>query len=142
MTPEGHYESDINACQDLLRKLGKAAKNRATVVPAYNNPCEIKWVISQFDWFCGTRMHATIAALSSGIPVSAISYSPKTLGVFETCGQGEHVADPQAIETNEVIECLWQSWKNRGAACVEYKKKLPGVKKAVAEQINLIAVSL
>ncbi len=138
VTPKGHYESDLDACADVVARLGGQGVDRINIIPAYENPCEVKWVIQQCDWFCGTRMHATIAALSSAIPASAISYSPKTLGVFETCGQGEHVADPQKLGAGEMVEWLWHSWRNRKRAKINYEDYLPIVKKMVDEQIRLI----
>lgn len=138
VTPVGHYESDIEACRDVLMNFGNDAEERVFIVPAYDNPCEIKWVVSKLNWFCGTRMHAAIAALSSGVPVSAISYSPKTLGVFETCGQGKHVADPQKMDQGELLNCLWQSWIEREKAIAQYAEKLPGVKAQVEEQTRVV----
>jgi len=135
VTPEGHYESDVDACRDVVTRLkDEKLQKRVVIVPAYGNPSEIKWVISQFDWFCGTRMHATIAALSSGVPASAISYSPKTLGVFETCGQGKHVIDPQILDEGDLVDCLWDSWKERKSSRLEYVKYLPGVQSLLKEQ--------
>lgn len=83
-------------------------------------------------------MHATIAALSSGVPVSAVSYSPKTLGVFETSGQGDHVADPQKLNTTELVEQLWLSWQNRHEARKKLNLYLPQVIAQVDEQITSI----
>ncbi len=135
VTPEGHHESDVDACRDVVAQFSdEEMRKRLTVVPAYVNPCEVKWVISRFDWFCGTRMHATIAALSSAVPVSAISYSPKTLGVFETCGQGEHVADPQQLDERDLVEHLWTSWRNRHTAQAEYDTFLPSIKLLLTKQ--------
>ncbi len=138
IAPRGHFESDVDACEDVIVQLGSLGSSRVTVIPSYRNPCEVKWIISKFDWFCGTRMHAAIAALSSGVPASAISYSPKTIGVFETCGQGRHVADPQTMDENDLVDCLWASWKERGDAEIQYAEKLPGVKLRAKEQIQSI----
>ena len=142
IAPEGALESDITACRDVLLRLNEHDHNRVMIMPEYENPCEVKWVISQFDWFCGTRMHAAIAALSSAVPVAAISYSPKTLGVFETCGQGAHVADPLKMITDEVVECVWNSWTLRERAQNEYSYKLPSVKLMVTEQVQSIISSI
>ncbi len=142
VTPKGHYESDTEACEHIFKQLTKEQQSRVIIVPEYENPCEIKWIISRLDWFCGTRMHATIAALSTGVPVSAISYSPKTLGVFETCGQGAHVADPQVFDEKELIEVLWSSWQSRNEAIEKFIDKLPEVKKQVTEQTSVISACL
>lgn len=138
IAPEGALESDLAACRDVLSRLGNCGDDRIIIINEYDNPCTAKWIISQFDWFCGTRMHATIAALSSAVPVAAISYSPKTLGVFETCGQGDHVADPQNMGNEAVLECLWASWENRLGTYVEYENKLPEIRQIVNEQIRTI----
>ena len=81
-------------------------------------------------------MHANIAALSSGVPTSAISYSPKTLGVFETCGQGEHVADPQKFEESDIVDLLWQSWLSRENAIEKYNKMLPYIQERAENQMR------
>lgn len=138
VTPPGHYESDIEACHRVADAVADAAGGRVAVLPALHDPCEVKWVISQLDWFCGTRMHATIAALSSGVPAAAIAYSPKTLGVFETCGQGAHVADPRQLDTDEVVERLWHSWAAREEARESLRAALPAVLRRAEEQMDAI----
>lgn len=138
----GHYESDIGACEAVARAAGPDAKDRLAVCPALHDPTQIKAVIARCDWFCGTRMHATIAALSSGIPTAAIAYSPKTLGVFESCGQGDHVADPRAHGTEAVIAALWDSWQARAAARETLAEALPAVKAQAAGQMDAIAAAI
>jgi polysaccharide pyruvyl transferase WcaK-like protein len=86
-------------------------------------------------------MHSTIAALSSGVPTAAISYSPKTLGVFESCEQGAHVADPCQLTTEEVVDCLWRSWLDRESARETLKAALPGVLQRVEMQMDDIAAA-
>src|SRR5690606_8800966 len=76
----GAAESDVLACEALAGQLAPRADGRLAALPGSYDQCEIKWIISHFDWFCGTRMHATIAGLSTGVPTSAIAYSPKTVG--------------------------------------------------------------
>ena len=46
---------------------------------------EIKHEIARMDWFVGTRMHATIAALSTGVPAGEVAHSPKFRGISERC---------------------------------------------------------
>jgi len=136
VTPRGHFESDLDACRDVAHSIAGQAKGRIVVMPAHENPCAVKWVISRLDWFCGTRIHAAIAALSTGVPVAAVSYSLKTIGVFESCGQGAHVADPQVLDRDELVEALWQSWKNRTEARMVYETRLPEVMAILEEQME------
>jgi colanic acid/amylovoran biosynthesis protein len=60
-----------------LKTLGDAV----TIMPAHYNASQIKQVISQLRYFIGARTHATIAALSSGIPTLSIAYSVKAKGI-------------------------------------------------------------
>ncbi|MCI5133601.1 MAG: polysaccharide pyruvyl transferase family protein [Candidatus Electrothrix sp. AW2] len=138
VSPDHGEESDIRACNDVLKRIPENLRNRVHTAPGYTSPCEIKWVISRLYWFCGTRMHATIAALSSGVPTSAISYSPKTLGVFETCGQGEHVADPTSLNTDEVVDHLWASWEKRNKALEQLNEFLPKVTEQLDNQMRSV----
>ncbi len=143
VTASGHYESDVDACEAVkaavVSVLGESARERLEVAPALELPGQAKWLIAKCDWFCGTRMHATIAGLSSGVPTAAVAYSIKTQGVFETCGQGEHVADPRTLSTEDVVEKLWRSWEGRGAARESLRKELPRTAGAATAQMDAIA---
>ena len=55
-------------------------------VPDFAGPSEAKSYISGLDFLVGGRMHATIAAYSSGVPVVPISYSRKFEGLFAGLG--------------------------------------------------------
>lgn len=141
IAPRGSFESDVDACEKLASAFRVEFPDRIRVVPSLQDPSDIKWVISQCEWFCGTRMHSTIAALSSGVPAAAISYSPKTLGVFETCAQGAHVADPKARSTEEMTEHLWRSWQERDSARKSLHAALPDVmRQAEAQMDSIVAV--
>ena len=47
---------------------------------------QIKYLISQMDFFIGTRMHANYAAIFTGTPVFGLAYSYKFKGAFENNG--------------------------------------------------------
>lgn len=53
---------------------------------AFTSPIEAKKAISSMDIFVGARMHATIAALSSGVATIPTAYSMKFAGVFKNIG--------------------------------------------------------
>ena len=83
------------------------------MAPAFADSREAKWLISKCDWFCGTRMHSTIAGLSSGVPTSTLAYSGKAQGVFESCGQGDCVADMRTLDAGAAVGIVFTSWKER-----------------------------
>jgi len=138
MDQPGHYESDLAACQDVARQLGDQYASRVAIAPATLNESQAKWLIAQMDWFCGTRMHSTIAGLSSGVPTAAVSYSDKTKGVFDTCGQADYVMDPRVMTTHEVVQGLSQSFDMRKSMRDSLKQYLPAVMKAAISQMQAI----
>jgi polysaccharide pyruvyl transferase WcaK-like protein len=138
MGKPGEVESDPGACAELARRLGPSARERVEILPAHLDAQEIKWVISHVDWFCGTRMHSTIAALSSGVPTAAIAYSLKTRGVFATCGQERHVHDARSLRTEELVERLWSSLQSREDARSSLGARLPGVSRALRDSWDVI----
>lgn len=52
--------------------------------PEFATPMEAKSYIASMDIFIGSRMHATIAAFSSGVATIPVSYSRKFEGLYES----------------------------------------------------------
>ncbi len=75
-----HVGADYQACLEM-KKLFPTAE----VVDLFSTPVEAKTFISGLGLFIGARMHATIAALSSGVPVIPVAYSRKFQGLFNNC---------------------------------------------------------
>jgi colanic acid/amylovoran biosynthesis protein len=138
MDKPGHFESDQAACLDLASKLGEG-ESRVVVAPATFNESQVKWLISRMDWFCGTRMHSTIAGLSSCVPTAAISYSYKTRGVFDTCGQGQQVFDPQSRSTDDMVAGLISALQSRQSTQESLRRNIPAVVEAAERQMQAIA---
>lgn len=133
-------EADNGPCDEVARDLD--APERICALPTLTyDQSETKWIIAQTDWFCGTRMHSTIAGLSSGVSTAAIAYSGKTQGVFESVAMGDHVADPRSLETDAVVDRLWWSWETRDAARPVLRDALVGVKERAAAQMDAIVDS-
>jgi colanic acid/amylovoran biosynthesis protein len=137
----GNDESDIRACKRVANSLAPEQRSRVEVVDDLQDPREIKWLISQLDWFCGTRMHSTIAGLSSGVPTAAIAYSMKTKGVFDTCGLGHRVIDPRKLDTDEVISSLWDGWAARVEDRAALASALPRVQATAERQLDEVVLA-
>lgn len=73
---EKKYESGENDCRvldDLKKKYGE----KVILAPAFKNCIEAKSYIANMDIFLGSRMHATIGAISSGVVTIPFSYCHK-----------------------------------------------------------------
>ena len=140
IVPETRTESDVRACRAVIDALASEIEpDRLLIAPAFDDPRHAKWLISRFDFFCGTRMHATIAALSTAVPTAAIAYSLKTRGVFATCGQADHVAAPRHDDTDTVTARLLAAFDARCAAAEALPAALADVHRTARDQMDAIA---
>jgi len=137
--PAGSIESDVAACQELLNLIESPYRSRIHIVPNTLNECEVKWVISQCDWFCGTRMHSTIAGLSSATPTASIVYSDKASGVFASCGLENSAIDPRQLGTDGVLSLLQADFQSRSKTRVHLESALPALRHRSEAQLNRIA---
>lgn len=75
------HEDDYAQAEELQRAYP------ALVLPKrFHSPVEAKTYIAQLDLLIGSRMHATIAGISSSTPVLPLGYSRKFSGLYETLG--------------------------------------------------------
>ena len=141
LAPSGSAESDADAARALVRLLDPdgGLRDRIRIAPENLNEQELKWLIGHCDWFCGTRMHSTIASLSSGVPTASIVYSDKAAGVFECCGQQDHVIDPRTQATGAALDHFIASFQVRGDARERLAEALVGVNATLDEQTRSIA---
>ncbi len=109
-----HVVGGINDNKDNDTKITlDLCKNdlRLKMAPLFKDPIEAKSYISQFDLFIGSRMHATIAAVSSGVPTIPLAYSRKFQGLFEPLGY-KSTLDLQCMSESEIIDQIKQSLLN------------------------------
>ncbi|RAH98797.1 polysaccharide pyruvyl transferase family protein [Acuticoccus sediminis] len=97
LSEEQEIEDDYRACQKLAAEFPGSI-----VAPRFGSPSEAKSYIAGLDFFTGARMHACIAAFSSGVPVVPLAYSRKFEGLFSTLGYKE-TADLRSMGTVEVL---------------------------------------
>jgi polysaccharide pyruvyl transferase WcaK-like protein len=109
------------------------------VAPRFRSPSEAKSYISGLDFFCGARMHACIAALSSGVPVAPMAYSRKFAGLFGTLGYAEGV-DLRTQDADGAVAAVERAFENRdalrapmAAAMAEGQRRLGLYEAALAE---------
>ncbi|MHC4996485.1 MAG: polysaccharide pyruvyl transferase family protein [Planctomycetota bacterium] len=136
--PNGAIESDVDACREVYERLRVQWPDRVLLAPSTNDPRQAKWLIGHTDWFCGGRMHATIAALSSGVPATVLAYSPKARGVFETCGLGPLAIDLRRETSQSVVARLLRGWMERSAHWASLVRVMPRVHAKLDDQFDVL----
>lgn len=116
----GHVQSKDQPLEDDHRvSEALAAEFPGTVLsPWFKSPSEAKTYIADLDFFMGARMHATIAAFSSNVPVIPMAYSRKFAGVFNTLGY-PHVADCKTESADAIMARIEAGYENRAALKTE-----------------------
>lgn len=84
----------------------------AVRVPNFSGPSEAKSYISSLDFLVAARMHACIAAFSSGTPVVPVSYSRKFSGLFGLLDY-DHVLPMQGVTEDGAIRQVLNALENR-----------------------------
>ena len=138
ITGRGGVEDDMAVSQALAAEFPAV-----TVAPAFASPSDAKSHIAGLDFFAGARMHACIAAFSSGVPVVPMAYSRKFAGLFGSLGYDRTVdctrddADSirrsliAALETRAVLEGEIRSALALGLARLDrYEEALVGLMQA------------
>ena len=72
--------NDSHYMMEVMEEL-KDVADRVTIAPSGLNATQTKYIISQCRFFAGARTHATVAAMSTGVPVISIAYSVKAYGI-------------------------------------------------------------
>ncbi len=130
-------EDDYRASETL------AAEFPGTVLaPAFASPSEAKTYIAALDFFMGARMHACIAAFSSGVPVIPMAYSRKFAGLFGAIGY-ERTVDCTREDGHAILAKITAAYQDRAQLQAEAEvalarglAKLSGYKTALVALIN------
>ncbi|MCU7548269.1 polysaccharide pyruvyl transferase family protein [Chitinophagaceae bacterium LB-8] len=85
----------------------------SVLAPAFKSPIEAKSYISSLDFFFGSRMHACIAAISSGVPVFPMAYSRKFNGLFSETLQYKWLGDCTKETEDVILEKLQTAYHQR-----------------------------
>ena len=101
-----NIESDPEACRRVLRTVPDAMRNRVHLVTQEYNQHHIKGVIGGCNFFIGSRLHSTIAALSQGIPTVGVAYSKKFKGLFDSVGAGDWIVDAREMDVESGVKFI------------------------------------
>lgn len=90
---------------DYFVSVELAKKHGLEEPPFFYSPKDVKTYISQCHFFIGSRMHATIGAVSCGLPTLPLAYSRKFKGVYNSIDYN-YTVDLNGHTNNEIIALL------------------------------------
>ncbi len=109
-----HVIPDNRPVEDDREAIEAFTKEFPNVIcaPHFKSPGEAKSFISRMDFMTGARMHACIAAFSSGVPVVPLAYSRKFNGLFTSVNY-PWVADGKTMNNKEAFELIMKGFDER-----------------------------
>jgi len=131
----GSVEDDVQPSIDLSEEF-----DGVEMSPIFTAPSQAKTFIAGLDFFAGARMHACIAAFSSGVPVVPMAYSRKFEGLFGTLGYHRTV-DCTSENEDAIVSKVLDGYQNRATLAEEIQPALAqGLEKLKAYEDALTGV--
>lgn len=122
----GEWENSDRAYMRLLHRDLTDLGSRVSMTPDLLNAAQIKHVIGRCRYFIGARTHATIAAISQGVPTLSLAYSVKALGINKDLfGSTRYVLSISDISTETLCTGLALLRSDEAAFKAVVAEKLP-----------------
>lgn len=107
---ERGIENDYEVACDLYYQYNHP---RLILSELFLGPIEAKNYISGMDFFMGARMHSTIGAFSSGVPVIPMAYSRKFNGLFIDTLDYPHMVDMKKEDQEDILKIIREAFAER-----------------------------
>jgi len=131
-------KDDRQICGKVAEKMQADFACSPMVLQGNYRPDELKGIIRKCHIFTGARMHANIAALSSGVPLLAIAYSHKTPGIMALFEQSENVVHIETLEAEAFMSGLSRLLQNHSDISKIILKNLKTVKSEAQRNVIFI----
>ena len=115
----------------VLRELYEKFKDNERVFIIDNESLtapQLKYIISQFEFYIGARTHSTIAAYSSCVPTFVIGYSVKSIGIAKDLfSSTEEYVIPvgKLLDENILSEMAFSLYEKRKEIKAHLEKIMP-----------------
>lgn len=107
---ERGIENDYAVSYDLYEEFNNP---NLILAPLFLDPVIAKGYIAGMDFFMGARMHSTIAAFSSGVPVLPMAYSRKFNGLFCNTLKYPYIADMKNEDNKSIMNLIKEKFQYR-----------------------------
>ncbi|HCG8610054.1 TPA: polysaccharide pyruvyl transferase family protein [Vibrio parahaemolyticus] len=105
--PSNEIEDDHLACQEI-----KKLYPQCILADKFTNPIDAKNYIGKLDYFTGGRMHATVAAFSTGVAVTPYAYSRKFKGLYNTIGY-KRILEAKELSLEDSVNQVMSDFRDR-----------------------------
>ncbi len=136
VTGPATIKDDRIAAHKVVQNMKNA--NKAHIIEGDYRPDELKGILKRLWVHTGARMHASIGAVTSGVPVVPIAYSHKTLGVMIQFGLKDYVIDISRWQPGMLTENLLKLLENKSKLSTLIVSRIDLLKEKSQENVNRI----
>jgi colanic acid/amylovoran biosynthesis protein len=130
--------SDWHYMKDLVQMLPLFG-TRLLLAPPTLNAAQTKFLIGQCRYFIGARTHATIAALSQGVPTISIAYSTKAKGInLDLFGHTNYVLETPFVSAESLDYSLRRLKADESSIRSLLLEKLPEWRRRAMLAVNAL----
>ncbi len=134
--PKTADDDRIPARRVAERLAGTSLFNRVHTVDAAMPADILKAAYAHMDLFLGTRLHSNIFALAEGVPVIAIAYQDKTVGVLKMLEMGEWVVRIENVTVDSLATLFRRAWPKRRHLAAEVERSVAALQQETDSQLN------
>ena len=98
----GSQDDDRKVVTKIINRLDDRNKYNIILDDNDYTPNELKYIISNVNYFIGNRMHSCIFALASKIPTISIAYEYKSRGIMKKMNLENYVIDMDKLTTDSL----------------------------------------
>ena len=117
---ENDYAVSFDLCEEYNSE-------KLILAPFFLTPIDAKSYIAGLDFFMGARMHSTIAAFSSGVPVVPMAYSRKFNGLFIDTLDYDRIADMKEMTDEKILSVISNAYHDRDRLLSIIKERMNDV---------------
>lgn len=128
--------NDIVVAKEIKEMLPKEYQRNFIIFDDDISPQEIKGLISNCNYFIGTRMHSNIFATSLYIPTVAIAYEQKTIGIMDTIGLSDYVININDIKGDKLINKVNKLIKNSNKVRKMLQQNIPIIQQNIMKKVD------
>lgn len=142
LVPHVHNSAAASIESDRSISLEIAKRFRGVeVAPAFRSATDAKTFISKMNFFTGARMHATIAAVSTGVACVPMSYSLKFEGLYGSIGYN-HVLPLTSATIDNAFATVLRGYEFRATLSEEAKAASGLAKRSIVAFRSVVSTSL
>ena len=139
LIPRDNGRDDRYVCELIAEALNGAG---VAAVMEDRRAEDLKAMLSRCDILVGSRFHALIAALSSGVPAVAVGWAHKYPELFREFDLERLVLDHDTLTEDALVETVHGVWEDRASIRKQITDRLPQIKARSSAVFDLVASAI